>query len=63
MKTNVPKAFSSFVLQAANQQTYNTRYATKINLVSWEQKQKLIMEFILSNLFLQKIWETVEIWK
>jgi hypothetical protein len=52
MKTNVPKAFSSFVLQAANQQTYNTRYATKINLVSWEQKQELIMEFILSNLFL-----------
>ena len=33
MKTNVPRAFSSFVLQAANQHTYNTRYATKMNLV------------------------------
>lgn len=33
MKTNVPKAFSSFVLQAANQHTCNTiDDATKVNL-------------------------------
>ena len=59
MKTNVPRAFSSFVLQAANQHTYNTRYATKMNLVRPKVRTNYgvhTFKFISS-----KIWETIDI--
>jgi anionic cell wall polymer biosynthesis LytR-Cps2A-Psr (LCP) family protein len=59
MKTNVPRAFSSFVLQAANQHTNNTRYATKMNLVRSKVRTNYgvhTFKFISSN-----IWETIDI--
>ena len=60
MKTNVPRAFrSSFVLQAANQHTYNTRYATKMNLVRPKVRTNYgvhTFKFISS-----KIWENIDI--
>ncbi len=58
MKDVVPKAFSFFVSQAADQHTYNTRYTSKMNLVRPKVRTNYgihTFKFISS-----KIWETFD---
>ncbi len=58
MKEVVPKAFSSFISQAADQHTYNTRYASKMKLARPKVRTNYgihTFKFISS-----KIWETID---
>ena len=58
MKDVVPKAFSFFVSQAADQHTYNTRYTSKMNLV--RPKVRTNYGIHTFKLISSKIWETFD---
>lgn len=59
MQSNIPRIFSQFAVPAANQHTYNTRYAAKMNFVRPKVRTNYGMhtfKFVSS-----KIWESIDI--